>query len=414
MLWLAVLCVACGTTEPKASSGAFTVKNDLASDRPDAVLTLEMAELKAAFPEITDWTSVQFGDEKALPYQLSDRDGDGQAEAVQVLVSLAPNAERTIPIRSLPAGEMPPDFPKRTQAELSHKIDGTWKNREYEGGRFQNVEFLRVPPEHTDHSWFIRYEGPGWESDRVGYRFYLDWRNATDIFGKKTPEMVLQNVGQDGFDSYHEPADWGMDILKVGSSLGIGALGIWQQDTVQRVATTDSITCRIVENGPVESLVRTVYYGWQTDAGTTDLTSELSIQAGSRLTRHDIALSNALPNLCTGIVKLETGQVFSATDGAWSYLATWGPQSLAEDDLGMAVLFRTADLIQLTEDAHSHVAVLRPSDRQLTYYFLAAWSQEPNGIRTESAFRAYLDRTLAELATPAVVVLPQPGTDISK
>ena len=86
---------------------------------------------------------------------------------------------------------------------------------------------LRVPPEHTDHSWFIRYEGPGWESDLVGYRFYLDWRNATDIFGKKDHRYgACKDVGQDGFDSYHEPADWGMDVLKVGESLGIGALGL--------------------------------------------------------------------------------------------------------------------------------------------------------------------------------------------
>jgi len=69
-----------------------------------------------------------------------------------------------------------------TYAEISIKEGGEWQGREYEGGEFKNVDTLTVPENHTDHSWFIRYEGPGWENKQVGYRLYLDWRNAIDIF----------------------------------------------------------------------------------------------------------------------------------------------------------------------------------------------------------------------------------------
>ena len=110
------------------------------------------------------------------------------------------NGKATVPIKE-PAV-------KRTLAEISHKVNGNWEENKYIGGEWQNVSILKVPQEHTDHSEYIRYEGPGWESDKVGYRFYLDWRNAVDIFGKKTNDMVLQEVGLDGFSSYHEPADW--------------------------------------------------------------------------------------------------------------------------------------------------------------------------------------------------------------
>ncbi len=98
---------------------------------------------------------------------------------------------------------------------------------EYQGGEFKPVGKLLVDEKHTDHSFDIQFEGPGWESDKIGYRIYLDWRNAIDIFGKKTDAMVLHNVGLDGFDSYHEMQDWGVDILKVGSALGIGTLAFW-------------------------------------------------------------------------------------------------------------------------------------------------------------------------------------------
>ena len=108
----------------------------------------------------------------------------------------------------------------KTYAEISIKEGGYWKGREYMEGKFKNVADLKVPSEHTDHSWYIRYEGPGWESNKIAYRLYLDWRNAIDIFGKVTETMVLSQVGQDGFDSYHEPQPWGSDILKVGKAKG--------------------------------------------------------------------------------------------------------------------------------------------------------------------------------------------------
>ena len=136
------------------------------------------------------------------------------------------------------------------------------------------------PPEHTDHSFYIRYEGPGWESEKVGYRFYLDWRNATDIFGKTTHDLALHKVGLDGFDSYHEMADWGMDILKVGESLGIGSLGCWSKGKAIRMAQTSNVSCSIPVNGPILSMVRTNYSEWATPYAKTDVISEISIAAG--------------------------------------------------------------------------------------------------------------------------------------
>ncbi len=289
---------------------------------------------------------------------------------------------------------------KRTQAEISIKTNGKWEDRKYIGGDFKNVSVLDVPTEHTDHSHFIRYEGPGWESDKIGYRFYLDWRNAVDIFGKKTPEMVLQNVGLDGFDSYHEPADWGMDILKVGSSLGIGSIGFWNKGKATRIEKTSSLKCEILENGNLQSKIRTHYNDWEVDNKKTTLISDLTIQAGSRMTRQDIDLSEALPNICTGIVKHEKGALIKkipTNKNDWGYIATFGVQSLAEDHLGMGLFFSGENLLELQEDKDSHVVVLNPINKKLSYYFAATWEQDEDGIKTMEAFKKYLDAELNKL-----------------
>ena len=208
----------------------------------------------------------------------------------------------------------------------------------------------------------------------------------------------------DGFDSYHEPSYWGMDILKVGSSLGIGALGFWQGDSAMRVETTDSVYCEIAQNGDLQSCVHIDYYGWQAGGKKVDVTSELYIQAGSHLTRHDVTLSEELPNLCTGIVKHEE-ELLQKEEGGWGYIATWGAQSVEKDMLGMAIIYRSSDKQLVSEDPYSHVIVLSPTDKKLRYYFLAAWEQENNGIKTKDAFIQYLDETLKKMAKPVLVKL---------
>lgn len=398
-----LLFIGCGTPAGLADSGHhFTVTNNLEENRKDAFFHLDVNDLTRHYG-IKDWNKVKFvSGKETIPFEVIDA---GPTPKIGLLVQLQAGQSKNIFIKQLAPGEAAPSFPKRTQAEISHKTGGHWEGREYLEGTFKNVDQLNVPPEHTDHSWFIRYEGPGWESDLVGYRFYLDWRNATDIFGKKTKDMVLSQVGQDGFDSYHEPADWGQDVLKVGKSLGVGAIGTWIDKHALRVEETDSLACTIVQNGNLESLIRTTYHGWKVGDVTTDLTADLSIHAGSRLTKCQLRLSQPLDNLCTGIVKLKNSEVLTGEQGAWGYLATWGAQSLAEDNLGMAVLYRKKDLIEMTEDQFSHVITLRPDNRELKYYFLAAWEQEPQGIQTKAAFLAYLDQVLLELDTPLTVKL---------
>ena len=380
---------------------AFSVESKL--DRQEIVVQLPLEKITATSPDfnVKDF-SILF-DGKAIPMEIT---GDGNKQQVLLFVN-ALSAEKQHELKIVPnsEGKYPSNFPKLTQAEISHKVGGEFKDRKYIGGEFQNVSELSVPDEHTDHSYFIRYEGPGWESDKVGYRFYLDWRNGVDVFGKKTHEMVLQDVGQDGFDSYHEPADWGMDILKVGPSLGLGSIATWEEGKARRIDKTDSVLVKIVEDGSLRSTIQTNYYGWDIASGKTGISSTISIEAGSRMSKHQVIAENGIDNFCTGLIKSDVAPLkVSDRNKPFSYLATYGPQSLAGDKLGLAVIFPSEQLIEVTGDEHSHVAVLKPIDqKELTYYFLAAWEQEPEGITSETEFYKYLDRKIEELSNPVKV-----------
>jgi unsaturated rhamnogalacturonyl hydrolase len=348
-----------------------------------------------------------------VPSEAIDDDGDGKKDALLALVDLAPAQTLTGTIVADRAARKKP-LPKLTQAEISHKVGGEWKPRkdkpeleEYVGGKFQNVTRLTVPPEHTDHSNFIRYEGPGIESDRVAYRVYLDWRNGFDIFGKKVSTPVLQGVGQDGFESYHHAAPWGMDILKVGRSLGIGGFGYWAGDKVALVSDVKRWDASILANGNLYSSFRITYAGWKIAGKELDVSADFSMVGGSRLVRTRLALSSELPNLAIGIVKHpgveELRSSSEVTGKAFSYLGTFGKQSLAEDRLGMAVLFQQGDKKSEQTDAANHAVVVEPAGKALEYYFLAAWEGEPGSPKNKADFAAELEREAEALTIPVRV-----------
>ncbi len=343
--------------------------------------------------------------ETVYPSQIIDSDGDGQKDGVLLAADLAEAEKKSFTI-STDSQIAQTVLTKKTQAEISIKEGGEWKGKEYIGGTFKNVDKVTPPAQYTDHSYWIRYEGPGIESDKVGYRIYLDWRNGFDIFGKKNSDMALQNVGLDGYDSYHLNADWGQDVLKVGKSLGMGGFGFWNGKSVDLVSHVESRDAIITNNGDIYSGFKINYNGWQINNQQVDLTAHFSMTAASRLVKVQLKSTDELPNLAIGLVKHPGTQLIEGNQNvsgyAWTYVASWGKQSLSAinpdgDHLGMAIIFRRDDRAQQTQDETSYVSVMKDKGGELEYYFLAAWEHELNGIKTEAEFKSYLDREVERL-----------------
>lgn len=402
-LWVAGLALVAGcgsnaqTNQTTESALTIKIENPLAANRAETVkLTDNRLFTEPLAPQAI----------KLLEYdgELIDTDQDGQADQLVAQVALAAQSALTFNWpNDLKLGQT---LTKKVQAEISPKVGGEWVDRKYVGGDFQNVDFVRVPDPHTDHSYYIRYEGPGIENDLVAYRYYLDWRNAMDIFGKKVDTLVLQGIGLDGFDSYHESAPWGMDILKAGRSLGIGSIGQYIDGKVEHFQQTDSVTCRIKENNNLTASIETSYFGWKTSDKTANLISNLSTVAGDRALNHTITFEDPIEDFCTGIVKHDAATSFASLVGSsgWAYIATYGQQSLADDNLGMAIFYNTKDVDEVMDSDYDHLIVFKPA-KQVSYYLLGAWEQERSGVGSLEEFQKYLNTKLDELNNPIQITV---------
>ncbi len=381
------------------------LKNPISLERIDEPVQISLEKIDKTGLDYFN-ISVYDGDSE-IPFQIEDLDMNKIPDHITLVLNFKSEEKKEIKIYNKSTQS---SFKKRTQAELSRKFDYEFKNGKYSGGYFKNIDWIRVPDGHKDHDALFRYEGPGWESEKVGYRFYLDQRNRIDIFGKKVNDLVLQEIGLNDLeakdDSYHNMQWWGMDIFKVGNSLGLGSIAMRYNNKLYTVEETDSVYCYIESNGVLRSGVKTKYFGWQVGENKYYLESDFSIFAGSRMTRVSLIIDPVPPNICTGLAKAENTEYFESEDklSKWQYIALYGKQSLAGDDLGIAIIFQRENLIQKSEDDLNYVINLNTKNGKLTYYFLAAWQQEVDGIKNIEEFKNYLENILLVLNNPIEIL----------
>lgn len=287
--------------------------------------------------------------------------------------------------------------PPAAQAVLNVREGGEMSGDVLRGGTFHLKRDYTVPISHSIHDGLFAFEGLGWESDVIGYRLYLDKRFAMDIFGKRTSAPVLQRIGQHG-DDYHELRDWGMDIFKVGNTVGMGSLGRLRNGIPEQLQPS-SLHVRIPDAPREEAVAEVIASGL--DSSSTELTAKISIRQGTPITRVEAHASAPIADLMTGITRHPGVQVIHSVNAVngWAYVGTWGKQSLANDDLGIALFYRPTavhDGTPMEKDDTIYVRFVQ-SDR-FDYAFGAAWIQDRQGVASLDTFKTWLDTRLNEIA----------------
>ncbi|GGD60447.1 DUF4861 family protein [Lacimicrobium alkaliphilum] len=396
VLIVSVMLVGC---KPSAETGPkVSITNPSSFDRQDEVISVSLTSLGQEGNALIHSEVMLDNGQTSIPGQWLDTDKDTQPDTL--LFSVSVPAQSEVSYQLVPAQET--RLSKRTYAELGVRQNAQWQEGRMTGGSFEPAQTMTLPDTHEIGDGLFKYEGPGWESDKVAYRLYFDQRNILDIFGKRRAEITLEQVGQVGAPSYHELQDWGMDVLKTGPSIGLGSVAVYEDGQTRRIDNSEKMQVSIAHNSPLYSEVHVAHSGFVSNEGEADIDTRYSIAAGTALTKVTVSVEGEAPPLVTGIVKHQQTLMRSNSqqkDG-WHYVATFGPQSYINDALGMAIFYRAEDLQHLGEDQHNHLVVMKPSSKPLQYYFAGYWQQGPDGISDQAQFKAELERTLIRLNQP--------------
>ncbi len=331
-------------------------------------------------------------EDQSVPAQFDDIDGDGKWDEVALQLSFEPKSTVELAYQIVTKSELP-EFESRTAIHFGYSPE--------RNNVFSPVSENVRPSDHVAQSkpYIYQFEGPGWESELIAYRLYFDSRNGKDIFGKTRPELMLKNIGLG--ENYHELQEWGMDVLKVGSSLGSGGLAMLKNDSIYRLTETDKATFQIVTQGPLRSILKLSYEGWKVDGSTYDLTETISIWAGKRHFQSDVALSgNGSDTLVTGIVNLhELESEFAKRNGA-EIMYTHGIQSENMDVLGMGLIIPKNSFISFGEApkegqgvTNTYTALMRSNNGVYQFGFYTGWELENSTFSDEATF---VDKLKAE------------------
>lgn len=359
---------------------ALAVANPSAYDQPAAPLHIAAAAVGADNAAAAGgWSVIMDGHVYAAQYNPDDA-------SLSFVLPLKARAKTTVDLVPQAA-----PLPLRVQAILNIQ----------DGGVFHLHHTWQAPAGHTASDHAVAFEGIGWESDKAAYRVYLDERNAVDLFGKRQPGTVLQDIGQ-GVNNYSDVhTAWGADIYQVGASLGLGGLGEVRAGKAMQIGPA-TVGATADDNGPVSAEATVTDTGF--DGGAARLTAHYRIHSGSPLTLVDATAGGMTGPLAAGLArhdKVET--MHAAPPGGWGYIATYGRQSLAGDDLGTALFFRTDETATPFNDDGQTLYVTFKDPARVHYALAATWVQDESGVRSLADFKTWLKATLDGLDHPATV-----------
>ncbi|MDN5213392.1 DUF4861 domain-containing protein [Fulvivirgaceae bacterium BMA12] len=358
---------------------------------------------RQSFKDVRGLPVVRGEDNKIIPTQLEDVDQDGDWDQLIFQSSFGPGEKKVLRYDWVDRDQYPA-FASRTQVYLGHSPE--------RNNVFNPVKSHIRPQDHIAESqpYLYQYEGPGWESELVAFRNYFDSRNGKDIFGKAKPKLYVDSIGLG--EDYHALHDWGMDILKVGTSLGAGALAMLKNDSLYRLTGTGKASFTIISNGPVRSVFELRYKDWKVNGSSYELVETITIWGGKRWYESHVQLLGGHPEdtVVTGIVNLKKVPSTMLESAGWQVLYSHGKQSENNDMLGMSLLIPNehfAGFDKAPADGNgvtnTYTAYLKPQDGAYKFIFYAGWQGEDPGFLDKNFFEKKLMTETAQLSRTIVL-----------
>ncbi len=378
----------------------LAVTNPTSEDRPAEDIVLSVADIKRVAPDfkagdtiVTTSNAATLAEDAGtletieLPSQADDLDGDRKLDELAFQIDLSPGQTRIVTIAygdPVAIARLRSDYSPQTHAKFT-----------------------------------LRFEGLAWESNINAWRIYFDKRNAIDLFGKRRPGLYLELFGQPEY-IYHDESPFGRDIYKIGDALGIGAVGVFADGKVLKVADVSDRSWSIISTGPVRAIVEVGYRGWNVNGRLVDLTSRMTMWAGERGFEHRIASKNGEGlTFVTGLPRKPGLSQISSADigGTARIVGTWGHQvlmtgatateSLPNQNLGLVLLLpaqTSPPNAALSSNADNVLTSVSLKDGEARWYVSAAWDQEGSDAMVNTAGNAKEKNNNGTMVFPSTAI----------
>jgi hypothetical protein len=255
--------------------------------------------------------------------------------------------------------------------------------------RSDSVQQAGISAESGDLYSTIGHHGPAVENEWMALRIYFSEKAAIDVYSKAKAQLELNE--KTWYPTAEEQkAGWGADYYKVGQTVGLGGVRLWDGEKVVPLNPVSNRTARVVKevNGSyMEMLSEDVPYMGR----KVDILVRVSVYSGERNAKVEaFALCDEPVQFVTG-VNYHKGQETYKADGL---IATWGlhPEDVAAElvELGAAILYDPADFVQTKDDGTQFLLISKPG-KQIKTWISSACGREPE-LNTMKNFIGFLEK----------------------
>ena len=278
----------------------------------------------------------------------------------------------------LQGGQPSFDYEERVHAHMK-----LW-DRKYRYPRINSIEYRGdADPRATYDA--IYGHGAMWESEYVGFRVYMDHRQSIDLYGKKHPRMELDTINFYSSRDYLA-AGYGEDILWAGQSVGAGSFRGLRNGQPVYVDTVSARGQRVVEEGPLRTVVEVWDRDWQINGRKVQMTQRYTMYGGHRDVQVDVWLEGASDKdvFATGAQKLELENEGFASRRE-GMVGSWGrnvPDKNAPDlieGVGIGVYAENQYVSRVLEDEINYLIHLHPVNGHIRYFLSVAADMQLEG-----------------------------------
>lgn len=252
---------------------------------------------------------------------------------------------------------------------------------------FPQKQLKKVVSETGDMFKVLGHHGPAIENEYLGFRLYFNYKAAIDIYSKAKPGLELAKA-QWYPTAEQQKQGWGADYYKVGETIGLGGIRLWDGEKVVNLDPVSQRSARVVKEGKV-SFIEMLSEDVPCQSRKVDVLVRLTVYSGIRNAKVEaFALSNEDVQFVTGI------NYFEGQQTVWedNFLLTWGehPEDVAAEKVavGAALIFNSDDFVNRIDDGRQKLLISKPT-KILEYWISSANAREAE-LNSFKKFRDYV------------------------
>lgn len=234
----------------------------------------------------------------------------------------------------------------------------------------------------------LGHHGPAVENQWLAYRIYFNKKTAIDIYSKAKPGLELRD--KRWYPSKKEQlAGYGADYYKVGNTVGLGGVKLWDGNQLVPLHPVSKRTARVVtskDSSYMEMLSEGVLYKEK----KVDILVRLTVYSNKREAKIEaLSVGGVDIQFATGINYFENLDLIISDN----YIATWGihPEDVAAEEvaIGAAIIFNKDNFEKQQDDGKQHLLISKPT-QSIETWITSANAREPD-VNTFEKFSTTLE-----------------------